>query len=101
MSAIFDFSSVLMIFLMLICTCTYLREMRPTIFDGGKVRLIQTKQNRTEQNKTKQTAFVLCVRCLVSACVFCRFVSFRQHYHNLEEDDYDNARDAARDSISD
>jgi hypothetical protein len=37
MSAIFDFSSVLMILLLMICTCTYLREMRPTIFDGGKV----------------------------------------------------------------
>eukprot|EP00934_Nitzschia_sp_Nitz4_P008971 Nitzschia sp. Nitz4//scaffold26_size159584//680//1091//NITZ4_002459-RA/size159584-processed-gene-0.214-mRNA-1//-1//CDS//3329544986//8961//frame0 len=38
MSAIFDFSSVLMLLLLMICTCTYLRELRPTIFDGGKPR---------------------------------------------------------------
>mmetsp|Transcript_43599 Transcript_43599/g.105727 ORF Transcript_43599/g.105727 Transcript_43599/m.105727 type:complete len:84 (+) Transcript_43599:201-452(+) len=38
MSAIFDFSSVLMILLLMICTCTYLREMRPGLFDGGKPR---------------------------------------------------------------
>lgn len=37
MSAIFDFSSVVMILLLMICTCTYLREMRPAVFDGGKV----------------------------------------------------------------
>jgi hypothetical protein len=34
MSAIFDFSSVLMILLLMICTCTYLREMRPQLFDA-------------------------------------------------------------------
>jgi hypothetical protein len=38
MSAIFDFSSLLTVILLLICTCAYLRDMRPTIFDGGKVR---------------------------------------------------------------
>jgi hypothetical protein len=38
MSAIFDFSSLLTVMLLLICTCAYLRDMRPTIFDGGKVR---------------------------------------------------------------
>mmetsp|Transcript_96090 Transcript_96090/g.277518 ORF Transcript_96090/g.277518 Transcript_96090/m.277518 type:complete len:84 (-) Transcript_96090:231-482(-) len=38
MSAIFDFSSVLMILLLMICTCTYLRELRPAIFDGSKPR---------------------------------------------------------------
>ena len=37
MSAIFDFSSLLTVILLIICTCAYLREMRPTIFDGGKV----------------------------------------------------------------
>ncbi|KAL7487228.1 hypothetical protein ACHAW6_012840 [Cyclotella cf. meneghiniana] len=36
MSAIFDFSSLLTVILLIICTCAYLREMRPTIFDGGK-----------------------------------------------------------------
>jgi hypothetical protein len=39
MSAIFDFSSLLTVLLLLICTCTYLRELRPTIFDGGKVSI--------------------------------------------------------------
>mmetsp|Transcript_9640 Transcript_9640/g.11029 ORF Transcript_9640/g.11029 Transcript_9640/m.11029 type:complete len:84 (-) Transcript_9640:92-343(-) len=38
MSAIFDFSSVLMILLLIICTSTYLRELRPGIFDGSKPR---------------------------------------------------------------
>jgi Protein of unknown function (DUF1242) len=38
MSAIFDFSSILMIFLLMVCTTTYLRELRPTIFDGTQVR---------------------------------------------------------------
>ena len=37
MSAIFDFSSLLLTLLLIICTCTYLRELRPTIFDSGKV----------------------------------------------------------------
>ena len=37
MSAIFDFSSVLMIVLLMICTSTYIREIRPNIFDGSKV----------------------------------------------------------------
>mmetsp|Transcript_32809 Transcript_32809/g.54186 ORF Transcript_32809/g.54186 Transcript_32809/m.54186 type:complete len:84 (+) Transcript_32809:70-321(+) len=37
MSAIFDFASLLTVLLLLICTCTYLRDLRPTIFDGGKV----------------------------------------------------------------
>lgn len=34
MSAIFDFSSLVTVLLLLICTCTYLRELRPGIFDG-------------------------------------------------------------------
>lgn len=34
MSAIFDFSSLITVFLFFICTCTYIRELRPTIFDG-------------------------------------------------------------------
>lgn len=38
MSAIFDFSSLLTCLLLLIATCTYLRDMRPTIFDAGQVR---------------------------------------------------------------
>mmetsp|Transcript_17549 Transcript_17549/g.23206 ORF Transcript_17549/g.23206 Transcript_17549/m.23206 type:complete len:84 (-) Transcript_17549:426-677(-) len=38
MSAIFDFSSLLTVLLLLICTCAYVRDMRPTIFDGGEVQ---------------------------------------------------------------
>mmetsp|Transcript_27049 Transcript_27049/g.40950 ORF Transcript_27049/g.40950 Transcript_27049/m.40950 type:complete len:85 (-) Transcript_27049:728-982(-) len=37
MTAIFDFSSLITVLLLLVCTCTYIRELRPTIFDGGKV----------------------------------------------------------------
>jgi len=33
MSAIFDFSSLLTVLILLICTCTYLRELRPAVFD--------------------------------------------------------------------
>mmetsp|Transcript_10703 Transcript_10703/g.22693 ORF Transcript_10703/g.22693 Transcript_10703/m.22693 type:complete len:84 (-) Transcript_10703:370-621(-) len=36
MSAIFDFSSLLTVLLLLICTCAYLRDLRPTMFDGGQ-----------------------------------------------------------------
>lgn len=35
MSAIFDFTSLLTVLVLLICTCTYLRELRPTIFDSS------------------------------------------------------------------
>lgn len=33
MLAIFDFGSLLTVLLLLICTCAYIREMRPSIFD--------------------------------------------------------------------
>mmetsp|Transcript_21794 Transcript_21794/g.32595 ORF Transcript_21794/g.32595 Transcript_21794/m.32595 type:complete len:87 (+) Transcript_21794:117-377(+) len=33
MSAIFDFSSLITVLLLIICTCAYLRELRPAIFD--------------------------------------------------------------------
>ena len=42
MSAFFDFSSLILVILLLICTTTYLRELRPTIFDGGKVNVYVT-----------------------------------------------------------
>jgi Protein of unknown function (DUF1242) len=35
MSAIFDFSSLITVLLLLICTCAYLRELRPKIFDSS------------------------------------------------------------------
>ncbi|GMH94454.1 hypothetical protein TrVE_jg4921 [Triparma verrucosa] len=37
MSAIFSFSSLLTVLLLLICTSTYLRAIRPTIFDSSLV----------------------------------------------------------------
>jgi len=38
MSAIFDFSSLLTVILLLICTTAFVREIRPGIYDGGRVR---------------------------------------------------------------
>jgi len=35
MSAFFDFSSLITVLLLMICTCAYLRELRPTIFDAS------------------------------------------------------------------
>jgi hypothetical protein len=37
MSAIFSFSSLLTVLLLAICTSTYLRELRPKIFDPAPV----------------------------------------------------------------
>ena len=53
MSAIFDFSSLLTVLLLLICTCAYLRDMRPTIFDGGQVSLpfIRQRSYRIEHQE--------------------------------------------------
>jgi Protein of unknown function (DUF1242) len=45
MSALFDFASLVTVLLLLICTCTYLRELRPVIFDGGKVRSNEWSMN--------------------------------------------------------
>mmetsp|Transcript_1737 Transcript_1737/g.2971 ORF Transcript_1737/g.2971 Transcript_1737/m.2971 type:complete len:82 (+) Transcript_1737:127-372(+) len=36
MSAVFDFPSLLTVLLLLICTCAYVREMRPAIFDNAE-----------------------------------------------------------------
>lgn len=37
MSALFDFSSLMTVLLLTICTTTYIRELRPTIFDNPPV----------------------------------------------------------------
>ncbi|GJQ85832.1 hypothetical protein Trydic_g15298 [Trypoxylus dichotomus] len=37
MSAIFNFQSLLSVVLLLICTCTYLRSLFPSIMDRNKV----------------------------------------------------------------
>ena len=36
MSALFDFSSLLTVLLLAICTAAYLRELRPGIFDSAQ-----------------------------------------------------------------
>ena len=41
MSAIFDFSSLITVLLLLICTCAYLRELRPGIFDDVQVSAVR------------------------------------------------------------
>jgi len=38
MSAIFDFTSLITVVLLLICTAAFVREIRPGIYDGGRVR---------------------------------------------------------------
>lgn len=60
-AAIFDFSSVLLILLLSVCTCTYLRELRPNIFDGGQVCEVY------------QSCFELCNDNNVSTCFACTF----------------------------
>jgi hypothetical protein len=57
MSAIFDFSSVLMILLLMICTSTYLRELRPGIFDGSQVRTVTIYEIEHEQQKRRKSLF--------------------------------------------
>mmetsp|Transcript_33649 Transcript_33649/g.99156 ORF Transcript_33649/g.99156 Transcript_33649/m.99156 type:complete len:82 (+) Transcript_33649:111-356(+) len=36
MSAIFDFTSLVTVILLLICTAAFVREIRPGIYDGGR-----------------------------------------------------------------
>ena len=52
MSAIFDFSSLVTVILLLICTTAYLRELRPTIFDD------ETPQGVSEARR------LLCLCCV-------------------------------------
>lgn len=56
MSAIFDFSSLMTVLLLIICTCAYIRELRPTIFDGGLVSItflsILSKKFITPENQS-------------------------------------------------
>lgn len=53
MSAIFDFSSLITVLLFLICTCTYLRELRPTIFDPS-VPLPSENSNGLQQSELQR-----------------------------------------------
>jgi hypothetical protein len=64
MSAIFDFSSVLMILLLMICTCTYLREMKPNVFDGGSERDDSQPVHINRDGKTHDLLFLFdCFSC--------------------------------------
>ena len=65
MSAIFDFSSVLMILLLMICSCTYLREMKPNIFDGSKERDASQPIHKHMDGKI----FTIVSLHLISVCV--------------------------------
>uniref|UniRef100_A0A8D0GFE5 Protein kish n=1 Tax=Sphenodon punctatus TaxID=8508 RepID=A0A8D0GFE5_SPHPU len=40
MSAIFNFQSLLTVILLLICTCTYIRSLAPTLLDKNKSGLL-------------------------------------------------------------
>ncbi|KAI8385034.1 transmembrane protein 167 precursor [Radiomyces spectabilis] len=40
MSAIFNFESLLLIILLLICTCTYVRAQAPSLLDGNKTGVL-------------------------------------------------------------
>jgi len=42
MSAIFNFQSLLVVILLLICTCTYIRSLFPSILDKNKTGLLGT-----------------------------------------------------------
>jgi hypothetical protein len=64
MSAIFDFSSLITVFVLSICTTTYLRELRPAIFDAsissdnkrnGGVEPNDTTAGTTTPNTTEGT----------------------------------------------
>ncbi|GAX11542.1 hypothetical protein FisN_22Lu266 [Fistulifera solaris] len=52
MSAIFNFSSLLTVLLLLICTCAYLRELRPGIFDPPR------KEGETKLKREGLTGFL-------------------------------------------
>jgi Protein of unknown function (DUF1242) len=45
MSAIFDFSSLITVLLLAICTTAYLRELRPTIFDTDKQQNVRASDD--------------------------------------------------------
>ena len=54
MSALFDFSSLLTVLLLLICTVTYLRELRPTIFDGSVLNSTTNNSTKTSEQQIQQ-----------------------------------------------
>jgi hypothetical protein len=54
MSAIFDFSSLITVFVLSICTTTYLRELRPAIFDVASPALNDAAANDAATTEMKQ-----------------------------------------------
>ncbi|XP_077290478.1 transmembrane protein 167A-like protein ksh [Arctopsyche grandis] len=65
MSAIFNFQSLLSVVLFLICTCTYLRSLFPSVMDRHKTGLLGTfwKCARIGERKSPYVA----VSCLLMA----------------------------------
>eukprot|EP00522_Entomoneis_paludosa_P008074 CAMPEP_0172453378 /NCGR_PEP_ID=MMETSP1065-20121228/10729_1 /TAXON_ID=265537 /ORGANISM="Amphiprora paludosa, Strain CCMP125" /LENGTH=91 /DNA_ID=CAMNT_0013205557 /DNA_START=97 /DNA_END=372 /DNA_ORIENTATION=- len=49
MSAFFDFSSLITVLLLLICTTYYIRELRPTIFDHSPLASNDPNQPQQQQ----------------------------------------------------
>ena len=50
MSAIFDFSSLITVFVLSICTTTYIRELRPAIFDTAITNSTSSSHNTQQQH---------------------------------------------------
>ncbi|XP_035894548.1 protein kish [Anopheles stephensi] len=65
MSAIFNFQSLLSVLLLLICTCTYLRSLFPSIVDRNKKGMLGLfwKFARVGERKSPYVSFA----CLVMA----------------------------------
>uniref|UniRef100_A0A224XTY2 Protein kish n=1 Tax=Panstrongylus lignarius TaxID=156445 RepID=A0A224XTY2_9HEMI len=65
MSALFNFQSLLTVVLLLICTCTYLRSIFPSILDRNKTGLAGTfwKCARIGERKSPYVAFC----CIIMA----------------------------------
>ncbi|KAK9507034.1 hypothetical protein O3M35_008864 [Rhynocoris fuscipes] len=65
MSALFNFQSLLSVVLLLICTCTYLRSLFPSIIDRNKTGFAGTfyKCARIGERKSPYVSFC----CLIMA----------------------------------
>lgn len=72
MSALFNFQSLLVVILLLICTCAYVRAIVPNIIDRNKVGLLGTfwKCARIGERKSPYVAF-----CCVSMAFGLLFLS--------------------------
>ncbi|XP_055695011.1 protein kish [Lutzomyia longipalpis] len=71
MSALFNFQSLLSVILLLICTCTYLRSIFPSIIDRNKTGLLGIfwKLARIGERKSPYVG-VACVLMAISILCF-------------------------------